>query len=290
MDFIVHRMETLRPILGSAILAGILRFQITPGWQVIRFSLLGSGSAGNAILVEAQGSKILVDNGLSFRQLERRSALVGSSLDDLKAVFITHEHTDHVQGLRVLCNKRPVPIYMTEGTFSNLPKSARDLPEVRHFEAGETVALNGLSLHSFSVSHDAADPVSYVVEAGGVRLGIAADMGGVSGLVRRRLEQCEALVLESNYCPQMLTRSSYPPSIRQRISSRHGHLSNVDACKLLSSVLHDALQLVVLVHISAENNKPELAREMAQRAVGSHQARVCVASQTEPTEMFEVPG
>jgi phosphoribosyl 1,2-cyclic phosphodiesterase len=255
---------------------------------VIRFCLLGSGSSGNAIYIEADGSKILIDNGLSYRQLESRATAAGLTLQGLKAIFITHEHLDHVNGLGVLTRKIDIPVYMTSGTADRLPPGIGKLNDIRHFEAGDEIALNGMRVGSFSVSHDAADPVSYIVEASGTKLGLAADMGHPSELVRQRLSNCHGLILESNYCPEMLRRSSYPPMIRQRIHGRHGHLSNHDASRLLAHVLHDALRLVVLVHISEENNTKELAQSVAAQAMRGHAAQLHVAWQDRPTPVFEV--
>ena len=255
---------------------------------MIRFCLLGSGSSGNAIYIEGDGRKILIDNGLSYRQLDLRAAAAGISLEGLKAVFITHEHADHVNGLGVLTRKVDVPVYMTPATYDRLPENIGKLNNVKYFEAGEDVSLNGMRVGSFSVSHDAADPVSFVVEACGAKLGLAADMGRPTELVRRRLADSHGLVLESNYCPDMLRRSSYPAMIRQRINSSFGHLSNRDASSLLAHVLHDALRLVVLVHISEENNTKELAHSVAARAMKGHGAELHVAWQDRPTPVFEI--
>lgn len=255
---------------------------------MIRFCLLGSGSSGNAIYIEADGSKILVDNGLSYRQLETRAASAGISLDGLKAILVTHEHADHVNGLGVLTRKVDVPVYMTPGTADRLPQGIGKLTKVNYFEAGEDIALNGMRVGSFSVSHDAADPVCFVIEACDTKLGIAADLGQPSELVRRRLAFSHGLILESNYCPEMLRRSSYPPMIRQRIQGRHGHLSNHDMGKLLAHVLHDALRLVVLVHISDENNTKELAQSVAAKVMRGHAAELHVAWQDRPTPVFEI--
>jgi phosphoribosyl 1,2-cyclic phosphodiesterase len=217
-----------------------------------------------------------------------RAAEVGLTLDDLDAVFVTHEHGDHVQGLGTLTRKHKVPAYMTAGTFENLPKNVGELPKVELIEAGDSVEIRGLKVSSFSVTHDAADPVSYVAEFAGRKLGIAGDLGKPSTLVRNRLAGAHALVLESNYCPQMLRKSSYPPRVLQRISGRHGHMSNADMCSLLSNLMHDALQQVVLVHISQENNTPELARSMAARVLHGHEADLHIASQDHATPLFEI--
>ena len=230
---------------------------------MIRFTLLGSGSRGNAILITTPSSKVLIDSGLSFKQLRLRAAAVGESLDDLSAVFITHEHGDHVRGLGPLSRKTGVPIYMTAGTRDQLPASVGALGRVTCFDAGDEVRVDGVTLHSFSVSHDAGDPVGYVVESGGVRLGLAADLGHPSNVVRTRLSGAHGLILEANHCPDLLRQGHYPPAVQQRIRSRQGHLSNSAMVALLAGLVHDALKVVVLTHVSEENNSRKLAYDMA---------------------------
>ena len=254
----------------------------------MRFCLLGSGSRGNAILVVSRFSKILIDNGLTFKRLRSAAAEIGEPLQDLKAVFITHEHTDHISGLGTLARSVDVPIYMTQGTHAALSDRVGKLPRVEFIEAGEAVVLDGMTVGSFSVSHDAADPVSYVVEAEGAKLGIAADLGHPTHLVRQRLAGSHGLVLESNYCPEMLRRGSYPPMIQQRIHGRQGHLSNHDMCSLLSHLIHAALQVVVLVHISQENNTHDVALKLAQGVLKDRSVRLFAAAQNAPTPVFEL--
>jgi phosphoribosyl 1,2-cyclic phosphodiesterase len=214
--------------------------------------------------------------------------MVGETLDDLKGVFITHEHSDHVSGVGPLARKLGVPVYITARTLELLPPSVGILPRVELFEAGDTLVVDGLALTSFSVSHDAVDPVSFVVESGNARLGIASDLGHAPRLVKKRLEGSHGLLLESNYCPDMLRRGPYPPALQQRIRSRQGHLSNTDMNSLLAGLLHEALQLVVLVHLSEENNRPELAHEMAARVLQHHGAALHVAPRDKPTPLFEI--
>lgn len=255
---------------------------------MIRFSLLGSGSSGNALLVACPQGAILVDAGLSFKRLNERAQAVGESLENLRAVFVTHEHGDHVLGLGTLARKTGVPVYLTQRTLDGLPKSVGLLPNVKLFEAGDRLSVGDLEVDSFSVWHDAADPVSYVVRCGGGQLGLATDLGKPSHLVRERLAGSHALILESNYCPNMLRTSSYPAAIRQRIKGTHGHLSNAEMNSLLADLLHDRLQWVVAVHISQENNTEELARSMAQRVLGTHPARLVLAQQDAPTPVFNI--
>jgi len=255
---------------------------------VLRFSLLGSGSSGNAILLTSSSTKILIDNGLSFKQLSLRTAAVGVSLEDLDAILVTHEHGDHVGGIGVLTRKLAVPVYMTPGTFENLPPSLGRLNGVELFEAGEGMVIGDMAIRSFSVSHDAADPVGFTVRAGGAQFGLATDLGHVSHLVRNRLAGSHALVIESNHCPEMLRKGLYPPKIQQRIRGNQGHLSNEDMCSLLHSLLHDDLQHVILVHISENNNCFELVDQRVRGVLKSHPATVFMATQDVPTPLFEV--
>jgi phosphoribosyl 1,2-cyclic phosphodiesterase len=240
------------------------------------------------VLATSGRHAILVDNGLSYKQLQLRCAEAGVPLDTIRAIFVTHEHGDHVLGLGTAARKLRVPVFMTEACHASLPKKVGALPGLEIFEAGETLQVAGFELSSYSVSHDAADPVGYVVQSAGLKLGLAADMGHISALVKARLAGAHALVLESNYCPDMLTRSAYPPQVRQRINGRQGHLSNADMSALLASLLHEKLQVVVLVHLSEENNTPGLALEYARRVMNGHRAQLHVASQDRPTPLFEL--
>ncbi len=257
-------------------------------WELLRFSLLGSGSSGNATLLISQQAKILIDCGFSFVQLQRRVAQVGETLSDLKAVFVTHEHGDHVNGLGVLSRKLGVPVYMTEGTRDALSPRLGAIAPICCFEAGETIVLDDIQVNSFSISHDAADPVSYTVTSAGAKIGFATDLGHPSQLVRSRLAHSHALILEANYCPDMLRKGQYPPKIQQRIRSRMGHLSNQETVSLLSDLLHDELRQVVLFHISENNNCHDLVHRLAAPVVAQHTAQLHLAQQDEPTPLFEV--
>lgn len=242
------------------------------------------------MLVVSHRTKILIDNGLSLRQLVLRTEAIGESLDGLAGVFVTHEHGDHVNGLGVLARKLDVPVYMSKGTQACLPKTVGELPRRVLFDPGDALSVGDIELKTFQINHDAADPVSYVVRSGGAQLGVATDLGKATNVVRHALKGSHALVLESNYCPTMLRDSSYPATIRERIRSSVGHLSNPDMNSLLAHLLHDALRLVVLVHISQENNREDLAKSLAARVLKGHPASLVVAQQDSPMAMVELLG
>jgi phosphoribosyl 1,2-cyclic phosphodiesterase len=255
---------------------------------VLRFSLLGSGSSGNATVISTEAVSILIDNGLSYRQFCLRAAAIGFNPESLSAVMITHEHADHVAGVGVLARKLGIPVYLTPATHESLPELVGTLQNVVHFEAGDSIPIGNLEIQSFAIAHDAADPVSFAVRSNGAKLGLATDLGHPSNVVKQCLASSNALVIESNYCPELLRKGHYPAQVQQRIRSRVGHLSNQDMNSLLCDLLHEHLHTVVLVHISENNNHPELARSMAARALGTHPARLHVAAQDAPTPFFEV--
>ncbi len=255
---------------------------------MIRFTLLGSGSSGNAILVSSATARILVDSGLSYKQLRLRAEAVGETLDGLQGIFVTHEHRDHILGLGTTARKLGVPVYGTSGTLTAAESVVGPIPRAESFDAGETISMDGLTVTSFSVCHDASDPVNYVITCDKAKLGIASDLGRPSTLVRSRLRDSHALVLESNYCPDLLRRGSYPPALQQRIHGSYGHMSNAVMNSLLAELLHDRLQHVVLVHISEENNRHDLALQMARRVLGNHPANLHAAAQDAPSPVFEV--
>lgn len=220
------------------------------------FQVLASGSKGNAILVCSPRTRILVDAGLSGKQLNQRLDKSPAKGSDLGALLITHEHTDHVQGVGVVSRRWGLPVYLSQGTLENLPSQVGQLASSHMFSCGSSFRIGDLTIRAFSIPHDASDPVGFVVEHEGARLGICTDLGAATQLVRARLQGCHALVLESNHDPHLLLSGPYPPHLKQRVSGRHGHLSNADSCALLRELYHEGLRSVVLAHLSEVNNSP----------------------------------
>lgn len=229
----------------------------------MRFCSLGSGSGGNATLIEAsQGitsSLLLVDCGFSLRELTRRLARAGHAPQDLCAVFITHEHGDHAGCAVKLAQQHRVPIYTSRGSWRAFGTDEVD-PALLHFvRDGDCIPLGDMELHPFGVPHDANEPLQLRVSDGARCLGLVTDLGMSTPAVEQALQGCKAMLLECNHDEALLRASSYPASLKRRILGSHGHLSNAAAAQLLGACLHGGLKHVVAAHLSASNNLPELA-------------------------------
>ena len=257
----------------------------------MKVCVLGSGSSGNATLVTSNGTAALVDAGLSCRQIELRMCAVGADPSDLDAVFLTHEHGDHVGGLATLVKRFGPAVHVTEATAEAAGPAIANGSGVRHIEAGTSCDCGSLNFHPFSVSHDAVDTVGYVVSDGKVSVGIATDLGFASAIARHRLRGCDLVIVEANHDPGMLQECRYPWHVKQRIASRHGHLSNTDTAMLVAEIVPDGTQCVVLAHISEDNNEPDLAVRVVKdelAARGLDGVQILTASRSEPTPVMEV--
>lgn len=248
-------------------------------------TILGSGSRGNALVLHTATSAVLLDAGFSARELAQRLAQAGLEPSALSAIVISHEHADHVKGLRVFAERYGLPVFANRGTATVLKSRDRQLGPLRLFAAGNPFEIGPFILHPFSIPHDANDPVAFVVQALGRRIGIATDLGHVNHLVTHQLRECDLLVLESNHDLTMLGNSQRPWALKQRILSRHGHLSN-DACmELLRAVVHSRTRYVVMAHASAECNCQRLvAKAVADclTSLGRRDITAHVARQDEP--------
>jgi phosphoribosyl 1,2-cyclic phosphodiesterase len=321
---------------------------------MVRFTVLASGSKGNATVLSGGRTRILVDCGLSCREIFRRMRLAGEEPETLDAILITHEHSDHVGGVAVTARKLDIPVYFTEGTHrawmrwlsprkqmsyaqwlekvrkqaaerqaeavaavgeeeddesdlsepqvlrpaaldqddnksGNEPTKAKDptwLPAVEYFRAGEGFEIGDIAISPFTTPHDAADPVGFVFRAEGVRMGYATDLGYISPNVKAQLRDLDLLLLESNHDLEMLKDGPYPWSVKQRVLSRVGHLSNEAASSFLENDYDGQAAYVILAHLSESNNLPELARMAAERALLGRASlkanRLLLAAQQEP--------
>ena len=259
----------------------------------MHITILGSGSAGNCSLIETDSTRLLVDAGLSARQIAHRLALINRNVDQVSGIILTHEHSDHVRGLGVLCKSRPIPVYANRLTAEAVAADPEWPPAVRIswrlFSTGSSFEVGDLLVESFSVSHDAYDPVGYVIRqpGSGVSVGVLTDLGHVTKLVTERVRQMDALVIEANHDLKLLQEDPARPwALKQRIMSRHGHLSNDAAATLAGDVACDRLRHVFLAHLSRDCNRPELAEQAVSdklRKIGARHVAVAVSSQDKPT-------
>ena len=228
---------------------------------MLRFTILGSGSSGNCAFLETDHTRILVDAGFSAKQIELRLNSIGRSLADVQAIFITHEHSDHVCGLPVLAKRHAIPIHCNRLTAEYLQPNMPAFTNWRLFESGATLELGDLKINTFSVPHDAYDPVGFMFYHGLGNIGFLTDLGYATKLVIERVRQARALVLEANHDLKLLQEDTRRPwSVKQRILSRHGHLSNDAAAEVAAEVVTDLMEDVYLGHLSADCNSPQHAR------------------------------
>jgi phosphoribosyl 1,2-cyclic phosphodiesterase len=249
----------------------------------MRFASLGSGSKGNCLVVEADGTRVLLDCGLAPRETGRRLARLGLAPGELNAILVTHEHDDHAGQACVFAAQHGLPVYLTWGTRAALEEAGRtrDGAELRVIDGRSALALDGLEVRPFTVPHDAREPVQFVMSDGGSRLGVLTDIGTSTPHVEAMLARCEALVLECNHELGLLWGGGYPKWLKERIAGPFGHLDNGAAERLLGALERGRLQHVVCAHLSAQNNRPELARAALARALGCGPDWVGVATQDE---------
>ena len=231
-------------------------------------TILGSGSSGNATLLSNGDAHVLLDAGLSGREVCRRMLTLGVAPERLRGIVITHEHMDHTRGLRILAKQLRLPVYVSDPTLEALGPSAGASRRER-IESGQEFVLAGMTFLPFAVPHDAADPLAFVVMAGGQRLALAMDLGYISGLVKERLAACDCLILESNHDLEMLKVGPYPWALKQRVMSRQGHLSNEAVAQFLTEDFDLQARFIYLAHLSRNNNHPDLAWLAASRALSS---------------------
>ncbi|MBI3136962.1 MAG: MBL fold metallo-hydrolase [Sphingobacteriales bacterium] len=246
---------------------------------------LNSGSNANCYYIGNRDEAVLIDTGLSCRETERRMRQRGLEMEKVKAIFISHEHSDHITGMPGLSKKYRIPVYITNGTFvnSNMPMEEDQLCSFKH---ASPVRIGALTITPFKKSHDAADPHSFMVSAHGVNVGVITDIGYACKKVINYFGQCHAAFLESNYCPEMLRNGSYPYHLQKRISSDEGHLSNHQALELFQHYRSPELELLILSHLSKNNNSPETVEKLFAPHAGG--VNVVVASRYEAGEIFTI--
>ena len=247
----------------------------------MRFASLGSGSAGNALVVEAGATRLLLDCGLGLREAVLRLARLGLEPEQLTGILVTHEHDDHAGGAFRLAAKYRLPVWITHGT---LRASKRHLPDnsdlrIHVIDSHATFSVDAIEIHPYPVPHDAEEPVQYVFHDGNHKIGVLTDTGSSTPHIENMLSGCHALALECNHDLDMLMNGPYAWSLKQRVSSPQGHLDNETSAGLLARLDNRKLQHIIAAHLSAKNNSPELARAALARALGCEDAWVGVASQ-----------
>lgn len=231
--------------------------------MTLRFASLGSGSRGNATLIQSAGTLVLVDCGFPARELTRRCEALGVDPARIDAILVTHEHGDHIRGVGAVARRYKLPVWMTHGTAR--AHDCGELPERRLFGSHDgAFDLGDLRVTPVAVPHDAREPCQYVFASGGLRCGLATDLGSLTPAVIAALDGVDALLLECNHDPRMLANGPYPPSLQARVGGNYGHLANRQAAELLASIDHPRLRHLVAAHLSEKNNTPQLAREAVQ--------------------------
>ena len=265
----------------------------------VSVSVLASGSRGNSTVIESSQARILVDVGISCRETFKRLKSIGFDPRSLSAILITHEHSDHVNGLATLAKKLNVPVFMTGATHQAWARSQRDeageLPKLQKleiFSAGRSFQIADVTVTAFTIPHDAADPVGFTFRAEGTKVAIATDLGYVPASVCDHLRKCDVLIIESNHDLEMLRVGPYPWSVKQRVMSRVGHLSNESLAQFFASGYDKSASYIVLAHLSEQNNHPEVARKAAEDALGPQRTlienRILLAAQDAPAETIRL--
>ena len=258
---------------------------------MLRFRSLGSGSTGNAALVEATSggrtSRLLVDCGFGLRQLDVRLARAGLAASDIDAVFVTHEHGDHIGCAHSLSRRNRIPVWMSEGTW--LATGGRDFEGRLNLARDDAeFAVGDIAVQPFTVPHDAREPLQLRCSDGARTLGVLTDLGHATAHVLARLAGVHALLLEFNHDSDLLANSAYPAFLKLRVGGRHGHLSNTAAAEIARAVRHDGLRHVVAAHLSEQNNRPDIVRRLMADALGGHEAEMLTASASDGSPWLDV--
>jgi phosphoribosyl 1,2-cyclic phosphodiesterase len=267
--------------------------------MAVSVSVLASGSRGNTTLVESSSARILVDSGVSCRETFKRMKSLGRDPRLVSAILITHEHSDHVYGLATLAKKLNVPVFMSEATYQAWKQAVREksaaspeISKLEFFSPGRSFQVTDLTIMPFTIPHDAADPVGFTFRVEGVKIAVVTDLGYMPASVRDHLSGSDVLVIESNHDVEMLRAGPYPWSVKQRVMSRVGHLSNQSLAQFFERDYDGKASYIVLAHLSEENNHPQVALRTAENALGAQRSlianRVMLAAQDAPIETIQL--
>lgn len=248
-------------------------------------SSLNTGSNGNCFYIGNDTEAILIDAGISCRETEKRMKRLGLSMEKVKAIFVSHEHSDHISGIPVLARKYSLPVYISDHTYRESRLSIQP-SLVRKFQTAQFIPVGSLSIKTFRKSHDASDPHSFVITCNGVNVGVLTDIGWCCSEVVHHFRQCNAVFLESNYCEEMLMNGPYPYHLKKRIQGDRGHLSNHQALELFRNFRSDTLSHLILSHLSKNNNSPVLVEQLFAPYAGT--TKIVVASRYKETELMQI--
>lgn len=265
----------------------------------MRFMSIASGSSGNCIYVGDENTHILIDAGISKKRIEEGLNTIGLTVDDLSAVFVTHEHIDHIGGLGVLTRKCHAPVYATKGTIDGIFQTSSmgkiDREQFIEIREDQCLTVGDITVDSMKISHDAAQPVAYRFFKGGKKIAVATDLGMITEENEEKLKGMDAILLEANHDVNMLQVGPYPYYLKQRILGNRGHLSNENAGRLLSRIVHDDLKHIFLGHLSKENNMPALAYEavrleitMGDNPYEASDFSIDIAKRSEPSKVVNI--
>jgi phosphoribosyl 1,2-cyclic phosphodiesterase len=246
---------------------------------------LNSGSNGNCYYIGNEQEAILIDAGISCRETEKRMKRIGLSMSKVRAIFVSHEHSDHITGIPGISKKYQLPVYFTAATYqsSGIPVNEKLL---RYFSSHQLIRIGGLTIKAFPKFHDAQDPHSFMVSGNKVNIGVFTDIGSVCKELIHHFKKCHAAFLEANYCADMLARGNYPVYLKKRISSDTGHLSNAQAMDLFLEHRSPRLSQLILSHLSQQNNHPDLVESMFSPLAGN--TKITIASRYHETDVFEI--
>lgn len=258
----------------------------------IKLCVLASGSSGNCTFIGTETTRILIDAGLSARKTAARLAEIGEKIEEIDAICVTHEHHDHIAGIRVLHKKHGIPVYANGGTMQGIRAAAKGVELAGlQFTTGSPFEIGDFCLEPFSISHDAYEPVGFVIRSGGRSIGLATDIGIVTNLLREKLRTCDVVVIEANHDEAMVHEAPRPWSLKQRILSNQGHLSNRASAGLIAEIGGEGLAHLFLAHLSADCNSPSHARrefETVLAAAGHHHVTVCMTGASQISEILEL--
>jgi phosphoribosyl 1,2-cyclic phosphodiesterase len=252
----------------------------------LRIASLGSGSRGNATLVQHEQTTLLVDCGFSLRETEKRLNELGLEASDIDAILITHEHSDHIRGVGTFIRKFPIPVYMSHGTYR--VSDIFDQHPCQEILAGENVTIRDISVLPFAVPHDAAEPCQFVFSDGDVRIGLLTDTGMITSHIVDTLSACHGLLLECNHDVELLQQGEYPLSLKQRVAGDYGHLNNAQAASLLEQMDTSKLYYIAAMHLSEKHNRPAMARRALSKALGWRINDIQVAHQDSGLDWFQL--